>query len=72
MTGQARPPESASPAGPRARRWLDLAAVERPVLDLRPDYTALIIVADGRTLLRLGADPDDTDDPETGAVEPGT
>ena len=25
-----------------------------------------------RTLLRLGADPDDTDDPETGAVEPDT
>jgi DNA/RNA-binding domain of Phe-tRNA-synthetase-like protein len=38
---------SAGPAAPEARRWLDLAAVERPVLDLRPDYTALIIVADG-------------------------
>ena len=46
MTGQARQPESA-PVGPAAARWLDLAAVERPVLDLRPDYTALIIVADG-------------------------
>src|SRR5271166_5550511 len=48
MTGQARPPESASPASPQARRWLDLAAVERPVLDLRPDYTALIIVAEAQ------------------------
>ena len=47
MTGHARLPESAIPAGPEAGRWLDLAAVERPVLDLRPDYTALIIVADG-------------------------
>ena len=37
----------AGPVGPEAGRWLDLAAVERPVLDLRPDYTALIIVADG-------------------------
>ena len=40
-------PASSGPATPEARRWLDLAAVERPVLDLRPDYTALIIVADG-------------------------
>ena len=47
MTGQARPPTSASPASPEGGRWLDLATVERPVLDLRPDYTALIIVADG-------------------------
>lgn len=47
MTGQARQPTSASPASPEGRRWLDLATVERPVLDLRPDYTALIIVADG-------------------------
>ena len=46
MTGQAWQPESAS-VGPAAARWLDLAEVERPVLDLRPDYTALIIVADG-------------------------
>ena len=59
MTSQARPPElaeqselaelreSVSPASPEARRWLELAAVEHPVLELRPDYTALIIVADG-------------------------
>ena len=47
MTGQATQPESAHPASSQARQWLDLAAVERPVLDLRPDYTALIIVADG-------------------------
>ncbi len=54
MTGQARHPEPAraEPAraegvGAWARRWLDLAVVERPVLDLRPDYTALIIVSDG-------------------------
>ena len=40
-------PASAGPASPEARRWLDLAAVERPVLDLRPDYTALLIVAEG-------------------------
>ena len=46
MTGAAWPSESVSPARPQARRWLDLAAVERPVLDLRPDYTALIIVAE--------------------------
>ena len=47
MTGQARQPTSARTASPEGRRWLDLATVERPVLDLRPDYTALIIVADG-------------------------
>src|SRR5271165_4985803 len=47
MTGQVRPPESASPVGPQAQRWLDLAAVEPSVLDLRPDYAALIIIADG-------------------------
>jgi DNA/RNA-binding domain of Phe-tRNA-synthetase-like protein len=47
MTGQAAQPESAHPASSQARQWLDLAAVERPVLELRPDYTALIIVADG-------------------------
>ncbi len=45
--GPDTPAGPAGPAGPEARRWLDLAAVERPVLDLRPDYTALIIVADG-------------------------
>lgn len=47
MTGQAKQPESARPAGPEARRWLEMTAIERPVLALRPDYTALIIVADG-------------------------
>jgi DNA/RNA-binding domain of Phe-tRNA-synthetase-like protein len=46
MTGAAWPSESVSPARPQARRWLDLAAVERPVLDLRPNCTALIIVAE--------------------------
>ena len=53
MTGQARQPTSASPASPEAGRWLDLATVERPVLDLRPDYTALIIVADGLRPVRV-------------------
>ena len=47
MTGQAGPPESVSPARAEARRWLELTTVEHPVLELRPDYTALIIVADG-------------------------
>ena len=30
-----------------ARRWLNLVAVDEPVLALRPDYTALVIVAEG-------------------------
>ncbi len=53
MTSQARPLElaeltaAARPAGDEARHWLERAAVEHPVLELRPDYTALIIVADG-------------------------
>ena len=34
-------------AGPAARGWLDLAAIDGPVTDLRPDYAALIIVAEG-------------------------
>ena len=34
------------PASPEARRWLDRVAVESPVFELRPDYTALIIVAE--------------------------
>jgi DNA/RNA-binding domain of Phe-tRNA-synthetase-like protein len=34
------------PAGPAARGWLDLA-IDGPVTDLRPDYAALIIVAEG-------------------------
>jgi DNA/RNA-binding domain of Phe-tRNA-synthetase-like protein len=33
-------------AGPEARRWLDLATIENRVVELRPDYTALIIVAE--------------------------
>jgi DNA/RNA-binding domain of Phe-tRNA-synthetase-like protein len=49
MTGQVRPtePAHAEPASAGARHWLDLAVIERPVLDLRPDYTAVIIVGDG-------------------------
>lgn len=35
------------PVGPQARQWLDRVTIERPVLDLRPDYTALLIVAEG-------------------------
>ena len=58
MTGQATQPESARPASPQARRWLDLAVVERPVLQLRPDYTALIIVAEE---LRPGPSDEATD-----------
>ena len=64
MTSQASYPElaelraSVSPAGREARRWLELAAVEHPVLELRPDYTALIIVADG---LRPGPSDEVTD-----------
>ena len=45
------------PASPGARRWLDGAAVEGPVFELRPDYTALIIVAEG---LRPGPSDEDT------------
>jgi len=33
--------------GESERRWLDLATIDRSVLDLRPDYTAVLIVADG-------------------------
>ncbi len=46
------------PAGPAARSWLDLAAVEPAVTDLRPDYTALVIVAEG---LRPGPTDQATD-----------
>jgi DNA/RNA-binding domain of Phe-tRNA-synthetase-like protein len=58
VTSQARPPgpaefaeltepsDGAGPVSPEARRWLGGAAVERPVLELRPDYAALIIVAE--------------------------
>jgi DNA/RNA-binding domain of Phe-tRNA-synthetase-like protein len=45
--GLGQAPGSAGPVSIEARRWLDGAAVERPVLELRPDYTALIIVAEG-------------------------
>ena len=66
MTSQARPAEfagltesaAAGPVSPEARRWLDGAAVERPVLELRPDYAALIIVAEG---LRPGPSDEATD-----------
>ncbi len=30
-----------SPASAEATRWLGQVVIERPVLDLRPDYTAL-------------------------------
>src|SRR2546430_962726 len=40
-------PLGAGPVSIETRRWLDGAAVERPVLELRPDYTALIVVAEG-------------------------
>ena len=49
---------AAGPVSPEARRWLDGAAVERPVLELRPDYAALIIVAEG---LRPGPSDEATD-----------
>src|SRR6266851_7743126 len=67
MTSQATPAklagpgeltESAGPASPQARRWLDTVAVEPAVLELRPDYTALIIVAEG---LQPGPSDDATD-----------
>lgn len=52
------PAEPIPPAGPEARRWLELAAVEPAVLELRPDYTALIIAAEG---LRPGPSDEATD-----------
>jgi DNA/RNA-binding domain of Phe-tRNA-synthetase-like protein len=55
MTSQ---PQTPKPASPEARHWLGLAAVERPVARLRPDCTALIIVADG---LRPGPSDEATD-----------
>src|SRR4029077_2603155 len=45
--GLGQAPGWAGPVSIEARRWLDGAAVEGPVLELRPDYTALIIVAEG-------------------------
>jgi len=35
------------PVSPEAQRWLDQVAVEHPVFELRPDYNALILVAEG-------------------------
>ncbi len=63
MTHQASPETGdASPetgdASPEARRWLDLVAVEGSVLELRPDYTALVMVAEG---LRPGPSDEATD-----------
>jgi DNA/RNA-binding domain of Phe-tRNA-synthetase-like protein len=57
-TESAGPVGLVGPVGPQARRWLETAAVESPVFDLRPDYTALIIVAEG---LRPGPSDDATD-----------
>jgi DNA/RNA-binding domain of Phe-tRNA-synthetase-like protein len=34
-------------ASPAATSWLNLAVIDEPVTDLRPDYAALIIVAEG-------------------------
>ena len=34
-------------ASPAATSWLNLADIDEPVADLRPDYAALIIVAEG-------------------------
>jgi len=48
----------AEPAGAGARHWLARAEVDRAVLDLRPGYTALIIVADN---LRPGPSDEATD-----------
>ena len=55
-------------AGRDAKRWLDQAAIDGPVMELRPDYTALIIVAED---LRPGPPDQATDallaDAEAGA-----
>jgi DNA/RNA-binding domain of Phe-tRNA-synthetase-like protein len=55
-------------AGPEAERWLGLTAIAGPVRELRPDYTALIIVAED---LRPGPSDQATDallaDAEAGA-----
>ena len=45
-------------AGRDAERWLDHAAIDGPVMELRPDYTALIIVAED---LRPGPSDQATD-----------
>jgi DNA/RNA-binding domain of Phe-tRNA-synthetase-like protein len=55
-------------AGRDAERWLGQAAIDAPVMELRPDYTALIIVAED---LRPGPSDQATDallaDAEAGA-----
>ena len=33
-------------AAAQASRWLDQVVIGEPVMDLRPDYTALVILAD--------------------------
>jgi DNA/RNA-binding domain of Phe-tRNA-synthetase-like protein len=45
-------------AGREAERWLELTAIDGPVLELRPDYTALVIVAED---LRPGPSDQATD-----------
>ena len=45
-------------AGPEAERWLGLIAIDGPVRELRPDYTALVIVAED---LRPGPSDQATD-----------
>jgi len=35
------------PVSPQTQRWLDQVAVAHPVFELRPDYNALILVAEG-------------------------
>jgi DNA/RNA-binding domain of Phe-tRNA-synthetase-like protein len=49
---------STDPGPDPARSWLDLAVIDSQVTDLRPDYSALIIVADG---LRPGPSDQATD-----------
>jgi len=56
-------------ARPEAERWLGQAAIDGPVMELRPDYTALLIVAQD---LRPGPSDQATDallaDAEAGAA----
>ena len=58
----------AEPASPQARDWLDQASIAGQVTELRPDYTALIVVAED---LRPGATDEAVDalltEAETGA-----
>ena len=62
LAGPAGP--EASPAGPEASRWLDQAVIDPAVRGLRPDYAALLIVAEG---LRPGPGDEATDRLLTGA-----